>query len=54
MEDYKRSIYLALIFIALGIVMKNNFENVETAGTVFIALGGLFLIFGLAKKAGKL
>ncbi len=51
MESYKRSIFLGIILISLGIAMNTLIQSgVTSAGTVFIALGGLFFIIGMAKK----
>jgi len=51
-----RKIYYGIILIALGIVYNTTMENVSgTIGTVFIGIGALFFISGMAdmKKEGK-
>ena len=51
MQSYRRQIYLAIILIALGVTFSTTLEEqVGSLGTVFIALGGLFLIIGLSRK----
>ena len=46
---YRRSIFLSIILVSLGVAIKNT-SSVESVGVVFIALGGFFLIVGMAKK----
>ena len=46
---YKRLIFLSIILIALG-VSFNTTLDIGSLGTVFIAVGGLFLIAGMARK----
>ena len=49
--NYRRSIFAGIIFIALGVVFNTTLASTAGAlGTVFIALGGLFFIIGMAKK----
>ena len=48
---YKRTIFLSIILIALGVTFSTTLkDDVASIGTVFIALGGLFLIAGMAGK----
>ena len=48
---YKKIFYISLIFIALGVIFNTVLkESVDSLGTVFIALGGLFLIISFGKK----
>ena len=48
---YKKTFFISLIFIALGAIFNTVLkESVDSLGTVFIALGGLFLIISFAKK----
>ena len=46
---YKRSIFLSIILISLGVVLINTL-SLPSIGVVFIAVGGLFFIIGLANK----
>ena len=48
--NYKRLFFLALFFIALGIVLSNYFDVNKTTGIVFVAIGGLFLIISFKNK----
>ena len=48
--NYKGLFYLALFFIAFGIVLSNYFDVNKSVGIVFIAVGGLFLIISLKNK----
>lgn len=45
----KKRIYMGIILISLGVVMNTSLD-VGAIGTVMIAIGGLFLISGMAKK----
>jgi hypothetical protein len=45
--NYKLLFYLGLLLIALGIVLSNT---MGTNNSVFIAIGGLFLMASLANK----
>ena len=48
---YNKTFFISLIFIALGVIFNTILkESVDTLGTVFIALGGLFLVISFAKK----
>jgi len=49
MPAYKRAIYLSMILIAMGVVIINT-NSIPSVGTVFIALGGFYLIVGMAMK----
>ena len=46
---YKRAIFLSIILVSLGVVLT-NISSVPSIGVVFIALGGFFLIVGMARK----
>ncbi len=48
--NYKALFYLALFFIAFGIVVRNFPYATKFATIVFIAIGGLFLIISLKNK----
>ncbi len=48
--NYKGLLFLALFFIALGVVLSNNFDVNSSIGIVFIAVGGLFLIISLKNR----
>lgn len=49
--NLKKTFFISLIFIALGVIFNTVLkESVDSLGSVFIALGGLFLIISLAKK----
>lgn len=49
--NFKRSIFLSIILISLGVTMNTLIkEGVTAVGTVFIAVGGLFFIIGMAAK----
>ena len=43
----KQTIYFSMVFIALGVVFINT-SSVTSIGIVFIAIGGLFFISGMA------
>jgi drug/metabolite transporter superfamily protein YnfA len=49
LAKYKRTIFLGIILIALGVTFNTTLE-IGSIGTVFIALGGLFFIAGMARK----
>ena len=49
LEKYQRTIYLAIILIALGVTFSTTMP-VKSLGTVFIAVGGLFFIIGMSQK----
>ena len=46
---YKRLLFMSIILIALGVSFNTTLE-IGSLGTVFIALGGLFLIASMAGK----
>ncbi len=51
MTGYKRTLYIGMIVIALGIVFKTTLsENLGSIGIVVIALGGLLFIVGMIRK----
>ena len=48
---YRKFILFGIILIAMGIVFSNTLDDISgSLGTVFIAVGGLFLIIGMSKK----
>jgi drug/metabolite transporter superfamily protein YnfA len=47
--NHKRSFLLSLALIAVGVSL-NTSQDASSLGTVFIALGGFFLIVSMAKK----
>ena len=50
-QNYKKMIYAAMIFTALGIVFTTTLsETSGSLGIVLIAVGGLFMIIGLSAK----
>jgi len=49
--NYRRAIFLSIILISLGVVFNTVIKaNTSAIGTVFIAVGGLFFIIGMANK----
>ena len=52
LEEYKRFIFIGIIIIiALGITFSTSLKNsFGSLGTVFIAVGSLFIIIGMSKK----
>jgi drug/metabolite transporter superfamily protein YnfA len=48
--SWKRSLMMSLVLIALGVTLMNMNDTTKTIGTVFIALGGLFLIVSFRRK----
>ena len=46
---YRRAVFAAIIMVSIGVVIMNT-ASVPSAGIVLIAVGGLFLISGLARK----
>ena len=51
LERSRRYIFIGMIIIALGITFSTTLQNAFGAlGTVFIAVGGLFFIFGMNHK----
>jgi len=52
--NYKISFFISIILITLGISFNSIFkESVSSLGTVFIAVGVLFLIISMAKKRNE-
>ncbi|MCB0638208.1 MAG: hypothetical protein KDC54_16375 [Lewinella sp.] len=51
LSPYQRLILLAIILTSLGVVFNTTLSDMGSIGTVFIAVGGLFLIMGMKKKA---
>ena len=49
---YKRTIFISIILVSLGVVLINT-SSVPSIGVVFIALGGFFLIVGMARKKNE-
>ena len=50
-SSYKRILFIGIILIALGVTFSTTMkEDVGSIGTVFIAVGGLFFIAGMARK----
>ena len=51
MKDYRRAIFIAILLISIGVIHNTILsETSGAAGTVLIAVGGLFFIIGSAKK----
>lgn len=51
MFGYRRTLYIGMIMIALGIVFTTTLsEKVGSVGIVFIAIGGLLFIVGMTRK----
>lgn len=49
--NYRGFIYLGMVFIALGIVIKTSMsDSLGSFGTVMLAVGGLSFIIGMARK----
>lgn len=49
--DTKKAFYISLVLIALGVSFSTTLsDHVGSIGTVFIAIGGLFLIIALNKR----
>ena len=46
---YRKAVFTAIILVSIGVVIINT-ASVPSAGTVLIAVGGLFLISGMARK----
>jgi len=50
-EKYRRYIFLGIILIALGITFSTIMsDSIGLLGTVFIVLGGVFIIVGMSIK----
>jgi len=50
-EEYRKFIFIGIVVIALGITFSTSLkETLSSLGNVLVALGGLFLIFGMSKK----
>ena len=49
---YRRAIFFSIILVSLGVVLINT-SSVPSIGVVFIALGGLFLIIGMASLKNR-
>jgi len=51
MFGYRRTLFIGMIVIALGIVLSTTLsEKVGSLGIVFIAIGGLLFIIGMTRK----
>lgn len=49
--NYKITFFISIVMITLGISFNSIFkESVSSLGSVFIAVGVLFLIISMAKK----
>ena len=48
--NYRGLLFLSMMFIALGVVLANNFDVNNSIGIVFIAVGGLFFIISMKNK----
>jgi len=46
---YRKTVFVSIILVSAGVVIINT-ASVPSAGTVLIAVGGLFLISGMARK----
>jgi hypothetical protein len=54
MDEYKRFIFSGILLISLGVVFNTILKDrIGSLGIVFIAIGGLFFIIGMAKKKGR-
>ncbi|PLX09002.1 MAG: hypothetical protein C0596_04160 [Marinilabiliales bacterium] len=50
-KDYKKTFYIGIIVIALGITLTTTFsEETGSLGIVMIAIGGLLFIAAMSKK----
>lgn len=49
MQRYRRILFAGILIIALGVLLNTTLKTGE-AGTVLIAIGGLFFIFGMQQK----
>jgi hypothetical protein len=51
LQGYKRTIYVAIIVIAFGVLFSTTMsDSLGGIGTVFIAIGGLLFIVGMNNK----
>ena len=51
MTGYRRTLFIGMIVIALGIVLSTTLgEKVGSIGIVIIAIGGLLFIIGMTRK----
>lgn len=51
LEPFRKFIFIGITIIALGITFSTTLKDtVGSIGTVFIAVGGLFVIIGMSKK----
>lgn len=48
-SDYRRALFLSMIFISLGCVLLNTIA-LKAIGIVFIAVGGFFFIVGMVRR----
>ena len=50
-NGYRRPLFIGIIIIALGVTFSTSLKDeLGSLGTVFIAVGGLFLIVGMRMK----
>lgn len=52
LKQYKRFIFIAIIFVTLGVTFRTTAVN-PGLGVVLIAVGGLFFIIGMNLKKQK-
>jgi ABC-type Fe3+-siderophore transport system permease subunit len=51
LQGYRRSLFLGMVLIALGITFTTTLkDSVGPIGIVFVAVGGFFFIVGMSKK----
>ncbi len=51
LEKYRKFIFMGIIIISLGVTFSTAMKDtVDSLGTVFIAVGGLFFIIGMNMK----
>lgn len=46
----RRLIFTAIVIIALGVVFSTALKSTGSLGIVFIAIGGLLFILGMARR----
>jgi len=53
-KNYKRYGFIGIILTALGVTFSTTMkESVGSIGTVFIAIGALFIIIGMSAKRNQ-
>ncbi len=51
MKSYKKFIFIGITVVALGVTASTTLKDtVSSLGSVLIAVGGLFFIFGMSLK----